>query len=70
MRGILNGKPDAESSDQPSSDYSPLAPPLLPPPAPHLQICIKKAKKTLAGPQLRLTLLPPVGAHLELRAGL
>lgn len=67
VRGILNRTPDAESSDQPSSDYSPLAPPLLPPA--HLQICIKKAKKTLAGPQLRLTLLPRVGAHLELRAG-
>lgn len=67
VRGILNGTPDAESSDRPSSDYSPLAPPLLPPA--HLQICIKKAKKTLAGPQLRLTLLPRVGAHLELRAG-
>lgn len=31
VRGILNGKQDPESSDQPSSDYSPLAPPRLPP---------------------------------------
>lgn len=46
VRGILNGKPDPESSDQASSDYSPLAPPFLPPPPPDLH---KKGQENSGG---------------------
>lgn len=47
-RGILNRTPDAESSDQPSSDYSPLAP--LAPPRPPPDLHKKRPRKLWPGP--------------------
>lgn len=66
VRGILNRKPDPENSDQTSSDYSPLAPPSLPPP-PDLH---KKGQENAGRAPAVAHSVPPGRSPLELRADL
>lgn len=65
VRGILNGKPDQKSSDQPSSDYSPLAPPFLPPP-PDLH---KKGEENSGWAPAAAHSAPPGRSPPKLRSG-